>query len=113
MVVNALLLLCKSLTIAAIAKLSLLVGIAHISKSPSAIVNDLVGTLNQVEQLCIHLQLLIALVFMAFLPLAIGIFDVRWEEFRIQSVHNLEVGEMIDVCLNTYIEEVLPVWNLL
>ena len=50
---------------------------------------------------------------MAFLSLAVGVFDVCWEEFRIQSVHNLEVGEMIDVCLNTYIEEVLPVWNLL
>ena len=51
---------------------------------------DLIGTLDQVEQLCIHLQLLIALVFMAFLSLAVGVFDVRREEFRIQSVHNLE-----------------------
>ena len=90
MVVNALLLLCKSLTIAAIAKLSLLVSIAHVSKSSSAIVQDLIGTLDQVEQLCIHLQLLIALVFMAFLSLAVGVFYIRWEEFGIQSVHNLE-----------------------
>ena len=92
MVVNSLL-WCSSLSINSIAELPLLVSIAHVSKSPSAIVNDLVRTLDQIEELCIHLQLLIASVFMAFSSLTVSIFDICREELRIKSVDDLQLGD--------------------
>jgi hypothetical protein len=88
MVVNSLL-WCSSLSINTIAKLPLLVSVTHVSKSSSTIVNDLVRTLDQIEQLRIHLQLLIASVFMAFSSLTVSIFDICREELRIKSVDNL------------------------
>ena len=91
---------CNSLTIAAIAKLPLLVSIPHVSKSPSAIMNDLVRALDQIEQLRIHLHLLIALVLMAFLPLTVCVFDVSREELRIEGVHNLYVRDLVMIALH-------------
>ena len=92
MVVNSLL-WCSSLSINTIAELPLLVSVTHVSKRSSSIVNDLVRTLDQIEQLRIHLQLLIASVFMAFSSLTVSIFDICREELRIKSVHNLQLGE--------------------
>ena len=81
-----------------IVKLPLLLDIAHVCKSSSAIVNDLVGALNQAEQLCIDRQLCIASVLMTFLALAVTLSDICREELRVESVDNLESGEcVIDV----------------
>ena len=62
--------------------------------------NDLVRALDQIEQLCIHLHLLITLVLMAFLPLTVCVFDVRREELRIKSVDNLHVRDLVMIALH-------------
>ena len=62
--------------------------------------NDLVRALDQIEQLRIHLHLLIALVLMAFLPLTVCVFDVCREELRIESVDNLHVGDLVMIALH-------------